>query len=76
MEAEDILVTSFIKIFEKIGQFKTKEALKDGSGGSLSTKPFTFLRRNGQCTWKPNLNRQTVIQTTMHLSDHLEAEDY
>src|ERR1044071_6393099 len=53
MEAEDILVTAFTKVFDRIDQFKVKEVLKDGSGESWSTKPSPSCVKAAPCTWRP-----------------------
>ena len=46
MQAEDILVTAFMKVFEKIDQFKGEGSFEGWIRRIIVNEALTFLRRN------------------------------
>lgn len=75
MDAEDVLVTAFAKIFERIEQFKGEGSFEGWIRKVVVNEALTFLRRNRSMYLEAELeaaNREPDFTT---LSDHLEAED-
>lgn len=75
MEAEDILVTSFMKVFEKIGQFKHEGSFEGWMRRIVVNEALTSLRRNRSMYLETELEQAHYEHDYSALSDHLEAED-
>ena len=75
MEAEDVLVTAFTKLFERIDQFKGEGSFEGWIRRIVVNESLTYLRRN------KNMYLETEIETAdkhpdfAQLDNHLEAED-
>jgi len=75
MEAEDILVTAFVKIFDKIQQFKSEGSFEGWIRRIVVNEALTFLRRNRSMYLETELEQADREPDYSALSDHLEAED-
>ena len=75
MEAEDVLVTSFTKIFEKIDQFKNEGSFEGWIRRIVVNEALTCLRRNRSMYLETELDQVDYDPNYNNLSDHLEAED-
>lgn len=75
MEAEDILVTSFMKVFDKINQFKSEGSFEGWIRRIVVNEALTYLRRNRSMYLETELEQADREPDYNMLSDHLEAED-
>ena len=75
MEAEDVLVTSFTKVFEKIGQFKHEGSFEGWIRRIVVNEALTCLRRNRSMYLETELDQVDYHPNYNNLNDHLEAED-
>jgi RNA polymerase sigma factor (sigma-70 family) len=75
MEAEDILVTSFMKVFDKIHQFKSEGSFEGWIRRIVVNEALTFLRRNRSMYLETELEQADREPDYNALSDHLVAED-
>ena len=75
MEAEDILVTAFVKVFDKIQQFKSEGSFEGWIRRIVVNEALTFLRRNRSMYLETELEQADREPDYNALSDHLEAED-
>jgi RNA polymerase sigma factor (sigma-70 family) len=75
MEAEDVLVTSFLKVFDRIDQFKNEGSFEGWVRKIVVNESLTYLRKN----------KAMYIETDLEVADrepdlniadtHLEADD-
>jgi RNA polymerase sigma-70 factor (ECF subfamily) len=76
MQAEDILVVAFTKVFDRIGQFKGEGSFEGWIRRIAVNEALTWLRRSrammGAHADLVEVDRQPDYN---HLADHLEAED-
>jgi RNA polymerase sigma factor (sigma-70 family) len=75
MEAEDILVTAFMKVFDKIGQFKSEGSFEGWIRRIVVNEALTYLRRHRSMYLETELEQADREPDYSMLSDHLEAED-
>jgi len=75
MEAEDVLVTSFTKVFEKIGQFKFEGSFEGWIRRIVVNEALTCLRKNRSMYLETELDQVDYDPNYKTLNDHLEAED-
>lgn len=75
MEAEDVLVKAFAKIFERIDQFKGEGSFEGWIRRVVVNEALTFLRRNRSMYLETELEAAEREPDYKHLSDHLEEED-
>lgn len=75
MDAEDILVTAFMKVFDKIHQFKSEGSFEGWIRRIIVNEALTFLRRNRSMYLETELDQADREPDYNALSDHLEAED-
>jgi len=75
MEAEDILVTSFTKVFEKIGQFKFEGSFEGWIRRIVVNEALTCLRKNRSMYLETELKQVDYDPNYKNLNDHLETED-
>jgi len=75
MEAEDILITAFVKIFDKIHQFKSEGSFEGWIRRIIVNEALTFLRRNRAMYLETELEQADREPDYNALGDHLEAED-
>ncbi len=75
MEAEDILVTAFTKVFERIEQFKGEGSFEGWIRRIMVNEALTFLRKSRTMYLETDLEQADREPDYDQLSDHLEAED-
>ena len=75
MEAEDVLVTSFTKAFDKIDQFKGDGSFEGWVRRIVVNECLTFLRRNKNMYLETDLAEADREPDLNNLNNHLEAED-
>jgi RNA polymerase sigma factor (sigma-70 family) len=75
MHAQDILVTAFTKIFEKIGQFKNEGSFEGWVRRIIVNEALSFLRKQRSMYVETELEQADREPDYEHLGDHLEAED-
>jgi RNA polymerase sigma factor (sigma-70 family) len=75
MEAEDILVTAFTKIFERIGQFKGEGSFEGWMRRIMVNEALTYLRKSRSMYLETDLEQADREPDYDKLSDHLETED-
>jgi len=75
MTAEDILITAFTKIFEKIEQFKSEGSFEGWIGRIVVNEALTYLRKNKSMYLETELDQVDYEPQYDRLSDHLETED-
>ena len=75
MEAEDILVTAFMKVFDKIEQFKSEGSFEGWIRRIVVNESLTYLRKNRSMYLETELEQADREPDYSKLSDHLEAED-
>lgn len=75
MEAEDVLVTAFTKVFDKIDQFKSEGSFEGWIRRIVVNESLTWIRKNRSLYLETDLENADFEPDYNHLSDHLEAED-
>jgi RNA polymerase sigma factor (sigma-70 family) len=75
MEAEDVLVTAFTKVFEKIDQFKSEGSFEGWIRRIVVNESLTWLRKNKTMYIETDLGKVDREPDYQLISDHLEAED-
>lgn len=75
MEAEDVLVTAFTKILDKINQYKSEGSFEGWIRRVVVNEALTWLRRNRNMYLELELEAADYEPDYKSLSDHLEAED-
>lgn len=75
MVAEDVMVTAFMKVFDKIGQFKSEGSFEGWIRRIMVNEALTHLRRNRSMYLETELEQADREPDYDKLSDHLEAED-
>lgn len=75
MQAEDVLVSAFTKVFEKIGQFKGEGSFEGWIRRIIINEALTSLRKSRAMMIETDLQQAEREPDYDGLSDHLEAED-
>jgi len=75
MEAEDVLITSFTKVFDKIDQFKQEGSFEGWIRRIVVNEALTCLRKKRSMYLETELEQVDYNLNYKNLSDHLEAED-
>jgi RNA polymerase sigma-70 factor (ECF subfamily) len=75
MEAEDVLVTAFAKVFEKIDQFKHEGSFEGWIRRIVVNEALTSLRKRRNMYLDTELEKVDQDPNYKYLSDHLELED-
>lgn len=75
MEAEDILITSFTKIFERVDQFKGDGSFEGWIRRIVVNESLTFLRRNRSMYLETDIEQADREPDYTQLDNQLEAED-
>lgn len=75
MEAEDVLVTAFTKIFDKIDQFKAEGSFEGWIRRIMVNEALSSIRKNKTMYLETDLEAADRQPDFDHLGDHLEAED-
>lgn len=74
-EAEDVLVTAFMKVFEKIDQFKGDGSFEGWIRRIVVNEALTALRKNRNVTLETDIEAADWDPHSMQLIDHLEIQD-
>jgi RNA polymerase sigma factor (sigma-70 family) len=75
MEAEDVLVTAFTKILDKIDQYKSEGSFEGWIRRIVVNESLTYIRRNKNMYLELELEAANYEPDYQTISDHLEAED-
>lgn len=75
MEAEDVLVTAFTKVLDKIGQYKNEGSFEGWIRKIVVNEALTYLRRNRNMYLELELEAAHYEPDYQTLSNHLETED-
>jgi RNA polymerase sigma factor (sigma-70 family) len=75
MEAEDVLVTAFTKILDRIDQYKGEGSFEGWIRRVVVNEALTWLRRNRSMYLETELEAADREPDYQSISDHLEAED-
>jgi RNA polymerase sigma factor (sigma-70 family) len=75
MEAEDVVITAFMKVFEKIEQFKSEGSFEGWIRRIVVNEALTHLRKNRSMQLETELEQAEREPDYNKLGDHLEAED-
>ncbi len=75
MEAEDVLVTAFTKILDRIDQYKGEGSFEGWIRKVVVNEALTSLRRNRSMYIETELEAADREPDYQNISDHLEAED-
>ncbi|HCW08328.1 MAG TPA: RNA polymerase subunit sigma-70 [Cytophagales bacterium] len=75
MEAEDVLVMSFTKIFERIGQFKGEGSFEGWIRRVVVNESLTYLRRRKNMYLETDIEAAEYEPDYQRLENELEAED-
>jgi RNA polymerase sigma-70 factor (ECF subfamily) len=75
MEAEDVLITAFTKIFERIDQFKGEGSFEGWVRRIIVNESLTYLRRNKNMYLETEIEAVDREPDFAKLENTLEAED-
>ena len=75
MEAEDVVVIAFTKVFERIDQFRSEGSFEGWIRRIAVNEALTHLRRSRAMVVATDLDHAARELDYDQLSDHLEAED-
>ena len=75
MEAEDVLVTAFTKILDRIDQYKGEGSFEGWIRRVVVNEALTWLRRNRSMYVETELEAADREPDYQRLEDHLQAED-
>lgn len=75
MEAEDVLVTSFTKVFDRIGQFEGKGSFEGWVRRIVVNEALSYLRKNKSMYLETDLTAADREPHLDNLNNQLEADD-
>jgi RNA polymerase sigma factor (sigma-70 family) len=75
MQAQDILVTAFMKVFDKVSQFKNEGSFEGWIRKIMVNEALSYLRKQRTMYIETELEFADREVDYDQLSDHLEAED-
>ncbi|MFZ5973213.1 MAG: RNA polymerase sigma factor [Bacteroidota bacterium] len=75
MEAEDVLVTAFAKVFDRIQQFKAEGSFEGWIRRIIVNESLTYLRRNKSMYVETDVEEADREPDYAQLNNELEAED-
>ncbi|MEP2667847.1 MAG: sigma-70 family RNA polymerase sigma factor [Cyclobacteriaceae bacterium] len=75
MEAEDVLVVAFAKVFERIDQFKGEGSFEGWLRRIVVNESLTYLRRNKNMYLETEIEAVDKSPDFGQLENHLEADD-
>lgn len=75
MEAEDVLVTAFTKVFDRISQFKGEGSFEGWIRRIIVNESLTYLRRNKSMYVETDVEEADREPDYAQLNNELEAED-
>lgn len=74
-DAEDVLVTAFTKIFERIHQYRAEGSLEGWIRRVVVNEALTFLRKNRSMFLETDLEEADHEPGYQQLAEQLEADD-
>jgi RNA polymerase sigma-70 factor (ECF subfamily) len=74
-ESEEVMITSFMKVFDKIDQFKSEGSFEGWIRRIMVNESLMYLRKNKHMYLEVDLEKVDREPNYGQLSDHLEAED-
>lgn len=74
-EAEDILVTAFMKVFEKIDQFKGEGSFEGWIRKIVVNEALTALRKNRNMALETDIEAADWDPRSLEFIDHLQVQD-
>jgi RNA polymerase sigma-70 factor (ECF subfamily) len=75
MEAEDVLVTAFTKVFDRIHQFKSEGSFEGWVRRIMVNESLTWLRQHKYMQVETEIEAADFEPDYQMLENHLEAED-
>jgi RNA polymerase sigma factor (sigma-70 family) len=75
MKAEDVLVTAFTKVFQRIGQFKNEGSFEGWIRRIVVNESLTWLRQHKYMQVETDIEAADYEPDYQQLEDHLQAED-
>jgi RNA polymerase sigma factor (sigma-70 family) len=75
MEAEDVLVTAFTKVFQRINQFKSEGSFEGWIRRIVVNESLTWLRQHKYMQVETDIEAADYEPDYQILDDHLQAED-
>lgn len=75
MEAEDVLVTAFTKVFDRINQFKSEGSFEGWIRRIIVNESLTWLRQHKYMQVETEIEAADFEPDYQILEDHLQAED-
>lgn len=75
MEAEDVLVTAFTKVFDRIGQFKNEGSFEGWIRRIVVNESLTWLRQHKFMHVETDIEAADYEPDYQVMEDHLQAED-
>ncbi len=75
MEAEDVLVTAFTKVFDRVDQFKGEGSFEGWVRKIIVNEALSYLRKNKSMYLETDLEAADREPDLDHLGSQLEAED-
>ncbi len=75
MDAEDVLVSTFVKVFDRIAQYRNEGSFEGWIRRIAVNESLTWLRKNKSMYADVPLEMANGNRYLSPLSDHLEAED-
>lgn len=75
MDAEDVLVTAFTKVFNRIGQFKNEGSFEGWIRRIVVNESLTWLRQHKFMHLETDIEAADYEPDYQILEDHLQAED-
>ena len=75
MEAEDVLVTAFTKVFQRISQFKSEGSFEGWIRRIVVNESLTWLRQHKHMQVETDIEAADYEPDYQILEDHLQADD-
>ena len=75
MEAEDVLVTAFTKVFQRISQFKSEGSFEGWIRRIVVNESLTWLRQHKHMQVETDIEAADYEPDYQVLEDHLQADD-
>ncbi|GAB1445823.1 hypothetical protein MASR2M41_15510 [Flammeovirgaceae bacterium] len=75
MEAEDVLVVAFTKVFEKIDQYKAEGSFEGWLRRIIVNESLTYLRRNKNMYLETEIEKVDQSPNFSQLENNLEVDD-
>lgn len=74
-EAEDVMITAFVKVFEKIDQFKGEGSFEGWIRRIMVNESLTYIRKHKSMYLEVDIEQADREPNCEELGNHLEAED-